>query len=69
MSQKKIHEFLQESRDNGTAIILASEDLDELIEISDEIAVFFNGSIFGTFQQPFDRTAIGSAMMGIIRHG
>ena len=66
---KKIHEFLQESRDHGTAIILASEDLDELIEISDEIAVFFNGSIFDTFQQPFDRTAIGSAMMGIVRHG
>lgn len=66
---KKIHEFLQESRDKGTAIILASEDLDELIEISDEIAVFFNGSIFGTFRQPFDRSLIGSAMMGMSRNG
>jgi ABC-type uncharacterized transport system ATPase subunit len=65
---KKIHEFLQESRENGSAIILASEDLDELIEMSDEIMVFFNGSIFGTFQHPFDRSLIGSAMMGITRH-
>lgn len=66
---KRIHEFLRGSRENGTAIILASEDLDELMEMSDEIAVFFNGSIFGTFQQPFDRNLIGSAMMGITRHG
>ena len=66
---KKIHGFLQESRENGSAIIFASEDLDELIEISDEITVFFNGSIFGTFQHPFDRSLIGSAMMGITRHG
>ena len=66
---KKIHEFLQESRENGSAIVLASEDLDELIEMSDEITVFFNGSIFGTFQHPFDRSLIGSAMMGITRHG
>ncbi len=61
----RIHEFLRDVRDSGTAIVLASEDLDELIEMSDRILVFFNGEISGSFTHPFDRQQIGRSMLGM----
>ena len=61
----RIHEFLRDVRDSGTAIVLASEDLDELIEMSDRILVFFNGEISGTYTHPFDRQQIGRSMLGM----
>ncbi|GBD83797.1 ribose import ATP-binding protein RbsA [bacterium BMS3Abin02] len=36
---------LLKRRDDGTAIVFASSDLDELLEYSDRIAVFFSGEI------------------------
>ena len=36
---------LLERRDDGTAIVFASADLDELLRYSDRIAVFFTGRI------------------------
>ena len=36
---------LLERRNDGTGIIFASADLDELLRYSDRIAVFFNGRI------------------------
>ncbi len=35
-------------RDEGKAVLLFSEELSELIELSDRIAVLFNGRIMGT---------------------
>ncbi len=64
----RIHEFLREVRDSGTAILLASEDMDELIEMSDRILVFFNGEISGSFTHPFDRQEIGRSMLGMKNH-
>ena len=64
----KIHGYLREARDSGSAIILASEDLDELFELSDSIAVFFGGTIQGVFNHPFDRTLIGNAMLGFSKN-
>jgi general nucleoside transport system ATP-binding protein len=43
-----IHERLLEQRDAGTAILLISEDLDEIQELSDLIAVMYEGRIVGT---------------------
>jgi simple sugar transport system ATP-binding protein len=42
-----IHERLLEQRDAGTAILLISEDLDEIQELSDLIAVMYEGRIVG----------------------
>ena len=47
---------------------MASEDLDELFELSDSIAVFFGGTIQGVFNNPFDRTLIGNAMLGFSKN-
>ncbi|MFN8443950.1 MAG: ABC transporter ATP-binding protein [Caldilineaceae bacterium] len=42
-----IHQRLLEQRANGTAILLISEDLDEIRALSDRIAVMFEGKIVG----------------------
>lgn len=42
-----IHQRLLEQRANGTAILLISEDLDEIRALSDRIAVMFDGEIVG----------------------
>lgn len=50
----------------GCAVVVASSDLDELMEISDEVAVFFNGSLV-TLMRRADATteSIGAAMTGL----
>ncbi len=42
-----VHEQLIKQRSNGTAIMMISEDLDEVIALSDRIAVLFEGKIMG----------------------
>jgi ABC-type uncharacterized transport system ATPase subunit len=45
---ESVRRTLLEQRDEGAAILLISEDLDELSELSDRIAVLFEGHIMGT---------------------
>jgi simple sugar transport system ATP-binding protein len=42
-----VHKTLLEQRDEGAAILLISEDLDELLILSDRIAVIYEGHIMG----------------------
>ncbi len=42
-----IHDLIIEQRDAGTATLLISEDLDEIMALSDRIAVIFHGEIMG----------------------
>jgi simple sugar transport system ATP-binding protein len=46
-STEYIRQRLIEQRDAGTAILLISEDLDEIQELSDRIAVMYEGQIVG----------------------
>jgi simple sugar transport system ATP-binding protein len=46
-----VHAQLLEQRQEGTAILLISEDLDEILAISDRIAVIFEGQIMGINQR------------------
>ena len=60
-----IHRLLIELRDQGTAILLISEELDELFSLADRIAVMYEGQIIGETSP--DRTnidAIGLMMAG-----
>lgn len=60
-----VRELLLEERDKGTAVLLISEDLDELLEVSDRIAVMFEGEIVGTVPaDEADVEAIGLMMAG-----
>ena len=40
-----VHNQLLDARKNGSAVILISEDLEELMAISDQIAVMYHGQI------------------------
>ena len=54
---------LLECRNSGTAVLLISEDLDELISISDRIAVIYEGRL--TFMETRNINEIGLAMTGV----
>ncbi len=54
------------SAESGTAILLVSNELDELLALSDRIAVFFNGAIAGEVDRDHaDRSSIGRLMSGL----
>ncbi|GAB4145034.1 MAG: ABC transporter ATP-binding protein [Candidatus Promineifilaceae bacterium] len=60
-----VHRLLIQARDNGAAILLISEDLDELLSLSDRIAVIYEGQIAGETPPEDDRIAeIGLLMAG-----
>jgi ABC-type uncharacterized transport system ATPase subunit len=42
-----VHKVLMEQRSEGTAILLISEDLDEILALSDRIIVIYEGAIMG----------------------
>jgi ABC-type uncharacterized transport system ATPase subunit len=61
-----IHRLLIEQRARGAAILLISEDLDELMALSDRIAVLYNGRVVGTVASvEADRNRIGVMMTGV----
>lgn len=61
-----VHELLMELRGSGSGVLLISEDLDELLQLSDRILVIYNGSILGeSDHENADRERIGLLMAGI----
>ncbi len=60
-----IHAQIMAARNNGTAVLLVSEDLDELLELADRVLVMFDGRVVhDTAGGGSDRTTIGRAMAG-----
>ncbi len=56
---------IMEQRNRGAAVLLVSEDLDEILELSDRIAVMSGGKVaYLTAGQGADRTTIGRHMAG-----
>ena len=58
-----VRERLKAARDSGAAVLLISEDLDEVMSLADRIGVMTAGRIVAEFSQPADRQAIGQAMV------
>ncbi len=59
-----IHSRIVEERDNGSAVLIVSSELDEIIALSDRILVMFEGRIAGEFDSTASTTEIGLAMLG-----
>jgi simple sugar transport system ATP-binding protein len=62
---KAIQDLLVAERDAGAAVLLISEDLDELLTLADRLLVMHEGRIVAAFD-PMDseRSVIGEAMAG-----
>jgi simple sugar transport system ATP-binding protein len=59
-----IHKRIVEEREQGTAIIIVSTELDEIYALSDRIAVMYDGRIVGTVTPDIPREKIGLLMAG-----
>ncbi len=63
-----VHNKLLEQRERGAAILLISEDLDEILALADRIAVIYEGQIMGllpTAEADIER--LGLLMAGVMR--
>jgi len=60
-----IRERLLEQRDQGTGILLLSEDLDEILDLSDRVLVIYEGEfVYETTPDAADRRRLGLEMNG-----
>jgi simple sugar transport system ATP-binding protein len=63
-----IHKQIVKMRDSGTAVLLVSAELDEVLSLSDRIAVIYAGTIIDTLPvEEADREQIGLLMAGVAR--
>ena len=62
---EQIRQLLLKQRKNGVAVLLVSEDIDEIMSLSDRIAVVFEGTIAGEMSaEEADIEALGLMMTG-----
>jgi len=67
---ESIHQLLVEQRNQGTSILLVSEDLDEIFKLADRVAVIYEGQIVGILPATRDSLDdVGLMMAGVKRKG
>ncbi len=59
-----VRQKLIEARNNRAAVLVISADLEEIMQISDRIAVIYGGKLMGILPRSADLFDIGSLMMG-----
>ncbi len=59
-----VHRRLVEARAAGAAVLLVSEDLEEVLALADRIGVMNRGRIVAEFTAPATRQQVGQAMVG-----
>jgi simple sugar transport system ATP-binding protein len=65
-SAELIRSKLLELREAGNGVLLVSMDLEEVMQLSDRIAVIYGGSIIGGPSAAFSRNEIGLLMAGVV---
>jgi simple sugar transport system ATP-binding protein len=64
-SVAEIRSQIMEQRNRGAAVLLVSEDLDEILELADRVAVMSGGTItYVSAIEDTDRNIIGQYMAG-----
>jgi simple sugar transport system ATP-binding protein len=61
-----IHNQIIHERDNGTAVLVVSSELDEVVGLADRIAVMYRGKILAVVSPDLPREEIGLLMAGIV---
>lgn len=65
-STQFVYDRVRKAAAEGTAVLLLSEDLDELAVLSDQIAVLYAGSVVGTRSRgSYDQFELGHLMAGL----
>ncbi len=65
-----IHHRIVEARDKGAAVLLVSAELDEIMSLSDRIAVMYKGRILDTLEaRTATREQLGLLMAGVVKEG
>ncbi len=65
LAAKQVQTAIVERRDAGCAVVMISDDLDEIMMVADRIAVMYEGQVMGVFDRTgFDRERIGLLMGG-----
>lgn len=59
-----VHKRIVEERDNGTAVLIISSELDEVYALSDRIAVMYHGRVVGLVGPETPRDVLGLMMAG-----
>jgi ABC-type uncharacterized transport system ATPase subunit len=60
-----LHQRLVAERDNGTAVLIVSTELDEVVALADRIAVMYRGRIVGIVPADTSREVLGLMMAGV----
>jgi general nucleoside transport system ATP-binding protein len=60
-----VHKRLVEERDRGTAVLIVSTELDEVVSLADRVAVMYRGRIVGIVPPDTSREALGLMMAGV----
>jgi simple sugar transport system ATP-binding protein len=67
---EQVRQLLLKERGRGAAILLTSEDLEEILAVSDRILVMFSGEVMGTLEaEGADLGEIGLLMAGTRQKG
>ena len=65
-----VHKLLLKLKEENTAILLVSEELEELAALADRVGVMFAGKLMGEFAvQDMDIEKIGALMAGVTDNG
>ncbi len=60
-----VHQRIVAERDQGTAVLIVSSELDEVLALGDRIAVMYRGRIMGVVDPSVGRERIGLMMAGV----
>jgi simple sugar transport system ATP-binding protein len=62
---QQVQQWLLDARDGGAGVLLISEDLDEVLQLGDRIAVLYEGEVVGTLdREQAERATVGLMMAG-----
>ena len=60
-----LHSRLVVERDRGTAVLIGSTELDEVVALADRVAVMYRGRIVGIVPPDTSREVLGLMMAGV----
>jgi len=61
-----LRQTILDARARGIAVLFISEELDEILEMSDRLLVIYEGRVNAEFGGDIDRDAVGRAMGGVV---